>query len=162
MVILQNPQPTAFIIPDLHVLCSFRFQGSSHYTKATSESLAWVDRFNILSDEKLATFKKADAGLLCSYAYHYADYDEFRTCCDFLNLLYVFDVTSDDQTGADASHTGHILLKALRDPDFEDGSVLCAMTKRYFHLSCRFRSHMPHETTLQLPRPPYQNGSRNL
>ncbi|TCD63577.1 terpene cyclase [Steccherinum ochraceum] len=69
--------------------------------------------------------------LLVSHAYPYADYDQFRTCCDFVNLLFVVDEISDDQTGEDASATGLVYLNAVADADWDDGSVLAKMTKEF-------------------------------
>lgn len=67
--------------------------------------------------------------LLVSHAYPYADYEQFRTVCDFVNLLFVVDEISDEQTGDDARKTGLVYLNALRDKDWDDGSKLAKMTK---------------------------------
>ncbi|KAJ3766764.1 isoprenoid synthase domain-containing protein, partial [Lentinula raphanica] len=58
-------------------------------------------------------------------------YKQFRTCCDFINVLFVIDEISDGQNGKDARATGQISINAMRDPDFDDGSTLCKITKDF-------------------------------
>jgi hypothetical protein len=41
------------------------------------------------------------------------------------------DEVSDDQSGKDARDTGEIFLNAMRDPDWNDQSVLAKITKEY-------------------------------
>lgn len=69
--------------------------------------------------------------LLASLTYPQAGYDTFRTCCDFLNLLFVIDEISDDQSGEGARLTGKVFLNAIRDSECTDGSesVLAKMTR---------------------------------
>lgn len=67
--------------------------------------------------------------LLASYMYPYASYNAFRTCCDFINLLFAIDEISDDQSGKDARATGEIYLNTMRDSEWTDGSVLARMTQ---------------------------------
>ncbi len=84
----------------------------------------------MFKDRKRAFFIQGENELLCSYAYPYADYEQFKTCCDFVNLLFVLDEISDVQTGKDATQTGVVVYNAMSDPNFEDGSTLCAMSKQ--------------------------------
>lgn len=60
--------------------------------------------------------------LLASHTYPQANYDTFRTCCDFINLLFVIDEISDDQSGEGAKLTGKVFLNAIRDSECTDGS----------------------------------------
>ncbi|KAH8100908.1 terpenoid synthase [Cristinia sonorae] len=123
--------PTSFTVPDLHAVCPFKGSTNPHYAKASEESSKWIASFKLLSEEKLAFFKKSGAELLCSHVYCYTGYQQLRTCCDFVNLLFTIDEVSDDQNGEDASKTGRVFIEALRNPDFDDGSALCAMTKQF-------------------------------
>lgn len=131
-MMISTPPHISFTIPDLPALCPFPVRDNVHYAQAASESLAWIQSTNVLSDKKFDTARRATAGLLASHAYYYyPDFERFRTCCDFLNILYVLDVTSDYQNAQDAGQTGHVFIEALRDPNFNDGSALCAMAKAY-------------------------------
>ena len=69
--------------------------------------------------------------LLVSHTYPYAPFEQFRTCCDFVNLLFVVDEVSDEQDGYNARVTGEIFLNSMRYPDWDDGSALAKMTREY-------------------------------
>lgn len=121
---------TSFFLPDL--LALFPSQGCTnpHYTKASEESYNWLMNFSIFRDHVQKSLHRGESELLCSYAYHYAEYEILRTCCDVVNLLFVLDEVSDKQNGQDALQTGNISCNAMCDPDYEDGSELCAITKQ--------------------------------
>jgi hypothetical protein len=51
-----------------------------------------------------------------------------------VNLLFIVDEVSDDQNGVDARKTGQVLAKAMKYPDWDDGSKLAKITKEYVHL----------------------------
>ncbi|KAI0925898.1 Linoleate 10R-lipoxygenase cop4 [Taiwanofungus camphoratus] len=120
-----------FTLPDLLAMCPFTGSTNPHYAKAAAESSAWVNSYNILSDRKRAFFVTGSNELLVSHTYPYAGYEQFRTCCDFVNLLFVVDEVSDDQNGQDARQTGNVYLNAMRDPAWDDGSALAKMTKEF-------------------------------
>jgi len=67
--------------------------------------------------------------LLVSHAYAFAEYEEFRTICDFVNLLFVLDEISDYQGEGDARATGEPFLRVLRDIEWSDGSKVALMTR---------------------------------
>ena len=118
-----------FVLPDLFALCPIKGSTSPHYERAAAESSAWVESHDILSARKWAEFMSNSNELLVSHTYPYAGYEEFRTCCDFLNLLFVVDEISDEQNGSDAWLTGQIFLNAIRDPKWDDGSKLAKISK---------------------------------
>lgn len=118
-----------FILPDLLSVLPFKGSFNPHYTEAAAASSAWVNQYRIVSDRKRAFFLQGGSELLCAHAYPYAGYEQLRTCCDLVNILFTVDEISDEQNGKDASATGSILLNALRDPDFDDGSALAKMVK---------------------------------
>ena len=120
---------THFTLPDLLAVCPFQGSTNPHYEKAASESRAWVNRYHLFEGKKLASFLSGSNELLVSHTYPYAGYDQLRTCCDFVNLLFVVDEVSDEQNGTDARSTGRVYLQAMRDPDWDDGSKLSKMTK---------------------------------
>ena len=125
----MSPSLQQFTLPDLFTICPIKGSTSPHYEIAAKESSGWVNGYNILSEQKLAEFMSNSNELLVSHTYPYAGYEEFRTCCDFLNLLFVVDEVSDDQNGSDAWSTGQIFLNAIRDPKWDDGSKLARMSK---------------------------------
>ncbi|GBE88250.1 Linoleate 10R-lipoxygenase COP4 [Sparassis crispa] len=120
-----------FVLPDLLAVCPFQGSTNPHYTKAAAESSGWINSYNLFSDRKRAFFIQGSNELLVSHTYPYAGYEQFRTCCDFVNLLFVVDEVSDDQDGKDARQTGNIYLNAMRDSKWDDGSSLAKMTKEF-------------------------------
>ena len=46
-----------------------------------------------------------------------------------VNLLFVFDELSDEQSGKDALETGQIFLNAMKDAQWDDHSKFSKMTK---------------------------------
>lgn len=119
----------SFTLPDLLAMCPFEWTINPHYEVAGRQSSAWVDSYNIFVDRKRAAFIQGSNELLVAHAYSYADFDQFRTCCDFVNLLFVVDEVSDEQNADDARNTGKKYLSALSDPEWDDGSALAKMTK---------------------------------
>lgn len=118
-----------FKLPDLLSMCPVKGSTNPHYAKAAAESSAWTNSYNLFTDQKRAFFIQGSNELLVSHTYPYADYEQFRTCCDFVNLLFVVDEVSDDQSGRDARATGNIFLQVMRHDDWDDGSPLAQMTK---------------------------------
>ena len=121
----------SYRLPDLHAVCHWKSSFNAHYAQARAASSAWVLSYNVFTGKKLEFFKQGGSELLCAWAYPYADYEELRTACDFVNLLFVIDEISDEQSGEDAINTGSIVLKTMEDDNYDDGSILCKMTKEY-------------------------------
>jgi len=118
-----------FTLPDLLALCPFPWSTNPH-KGAAAAAAAWVDSFNIFSDRKRAFFLQSSCELLVSHTFSYAGYEEFRTCCDFVDLTFVIDEISDEQSGAGARETGDAFLRAMGEEPC-DGSVVSRMTKEY-------------------------------
>ncbi|CAL1716798.1 unnamed protein product [Somion occarium] len=116
------PAPTrTFTLPDLLSMCPLKGSVNPHYQKAAAESSAWINSYNVFSDQKRAFFIQGSNELLVSHTYPYADYEQFRTCCDFVNLLFVVD-------------------EAMRYADWDDGSSLSKMTKEFRSRFLKFAS----------------------
>ena len=124
-----TPMPAKFVLPDLFSICPIKGSTSPYYEAAAAESRAWVNAFNVFHGEKLKFFLTGSNELLVSHTYPYAEYEQFRTACDFVNLLFVVDEVSDDQNGKDARKTGMVYLNVMRDPTWDDGSKLAQMTR---------------------------------
>lgn len=118
-------------LPDLHPMCPWKARFNPHHDEAAVASKEWVLSFNALKGKKLEFFKEGGSELLCSWAYPYAGLEQLRTCCDFVNLLFTIDEISDEQNGKDALATGMSFLNTMKDDSYDDGSVLCKMTKEY-------------------------------
>lgn len=118
-----------FTLPNLHDSCPLKGATNPHYEVAARQSSAWVDAYNVFADKKRAEFVQSSNELLVSHTYPDADFEQFRTCCDFVNLLFVVDEVSDEQNGEDARATGRVFLNVMRDAAWDDGSRLAKMTK---------------------------------
>lgn len=130
--IVMSPLPQSYRLPDLHQLCPWRASFNPHYEEAATASSKWVLSYvynAVESGEKLEFFERGGSELLCAYAYPYAAPEELRTCCDFVNLLFTIDEVSDRQDGKDAKFTAATVLNTMRDDSYDDGTVLCRMTK---------------------------------
>jgi hypothetical protein len=123
---------TSFTLPDLLADSSaFTDAVSPHWKAASADSRSWVTSYNVFTDRRRNFFQQIESELLVSHAYPYADFDEFRTICDFLNLLFVIDEISDEQGAKDARTTGESFLNVLRDIDWSDGSKMALLTQEY-------------------------------
>lgn len=120
-----------FVLPDLHAVTPFTGSFNPHYSEAAAESSQWINSYRVLSDRKRAFFLQGGSELLCAHAYPYADYERFRTTCDFVNLLFTVDEISDDQNEKGAHETGLTFYNSMKDLTYDDGTTLCKMTKEY-------------------------------
>ncbi|KAH7930241.1 terpenoid synthase [Leucogyrophana mollusca] len=121
-----------YTLPDLFSLCPLEFgDANPHYKEAGADSAAWVNQYDVFTHKKRAFFVQGCNELLCCRVYPYAGYEEFRTCCDFVNLLFVIDELSDDMTGEDARKTCGIFYRAMVDPEFKDSSPVATMTQEF-------------------------------
>jgi hypothetical protein len=121
--------PSKLVLPDLLSICPINGSTNPHYETATAESRAWLNSFNIFHGENLTLLLACNSELLVSHTYPYAAYEQFRTACDFVTLLFVIDEVSDDQNGKDARQTGLVYLNVMMDPAWDDGSKLAQMTR---------------------------------
>ena len=121
----------SFVLPDLISMVPFHFQSNPHFKRASSESAAWIDSFNVFRDRKRADFIQSCTELLVSYGYPSAAYEEFRTCCDFMNIVFLLDEICDDQDEGDSRSTGETFLRALRSDTVDETSTLALITKEF-------------------------------
>ncbi|KAF5366980.1 hypothetical protein D9758_003966 [Tetrapyrgos nigripes] len=133
-----------FTLPDLLAQCPLKGTTNPYYREAGAESSAWINAFNVFTDKKRAFFALGCNELLVAHTYPYAGYVEFRTCCDFVNLLFVVDEVSDEQNGRDARRTGQIFLDAMTNPDNQDPSTLAQITREF---RARYFSRAGRETS---------------
>lgn len=132
----MSPMPRSYRLPDLHRHCPWAASFSPHYHVTATASSKWVLSYvnsTILPREKLKFFEQGGSELLCAYAYPYAGPEQLRTCCDFVNLLFTIDEISDRQDCKGAKATAATVLNTMRDDAYDDGTVLCMMTKEYVY-----------------------------
>ena len=123
------PSPSYFVLPDLFSpSTAFHDATNPFWKRASAESRHWVNSYAVFTGHRRTSFFQVQNELLSSHCYPYAGYEEFRTCCDLINLLYVIDELTDEQCYGDARHTGDIFLQAMRDPTRSDRSKLAQMT----------------------------------
>ena len=118
-----------FTLPDLHSMCPLKIANNPHYESAAAESRAWINSFQVFSEEKRAELTAGGSELLASHAYPFAPYERFRTCCDFINILFTLDEMSDVQNREGAINTGMTFLNVLNDPSWDNGSKLAQITR---------------------------------
>ena len=121
--------PSSFRLPDLLSMCPFTPSMKSDYKEDGKSSLAWFDGFKVLSERKRTMFIHSNADLLVAHTYPYAGNEEYRTCLDFISLLFALDEITDDQNEKDARNTMISCLNTL-DGKQCDGSVISRMTAR--------------------------------
>ncbi|KAG7085298.1 Sesquiterpene synthase 10 [Marasmius oreades] len=143
-------RPRQFLLPDLLAICPLEGAKNPHYCEAAPESSAWINSYDVFTDRKRAHFIQGCNELLVAHTYPYTPYEQFRTCCDFVNLLFIVDEISDEQNGRDTAVTGNIFLETMRNPNYCNSSKLAQITKdfrtRYFRTarpvtSARFIEH---------------------
>lgn len=118
-----------FRLPDFLSMCPTKPSVKEDFKQAGAESLAWFDSFDVLSARKRKAFIQSDADLLVAYTYPYSGDVEYRTCLDFISLLFALDEITDDQNAADARKTMASFLHTL-DGDACDGTIISRMTTR--------------------------------
>ena len=130
---LQTPQ--TYTLPDLIALCPFKWSSNPHYTIVRAESSAWINGFNLFVDSNMrAFFTASDSERLCAYAYPYAGYEALRIACDFVNLLFMLDEISDEQSGEGAKETGQTFLDIMNDKS-GDNTELSRLSREYVNIS---------------------------
>lgn len=130
-------QPVAgqqYTLPDLISMCPFETGINPYYETVGPQSSAWIDSYGLLRDRKRAFFILGNSELLSAHTYPYADAESYRTCCDFINLLFALDEISDCLNGEGALRTGRTFLNVFTDEKWDDGTQLAKSIKAYASL----------------------------
>ncbi|EIN07850.1 terpenoid synthase [Punctularia strigosozonata HHB-11173 SS5] len=137
---------TQVLLPDLVKPFDTRRSVNSFHSTVGLEASAWVNSFNIFSGSRPTLFTEAKTELLAGYVCPSVGREEYRMCCDLLNLLLVIEELSARQGGLDARITGEVFFRSLNSPGWHDGSALAHVTKqfrgrfmRFARPSCRHR-----------------------
>lgn len=78
------------------------------------ESANWIESFGIFQGAKRAQYRAAAADLLAARTYPYAGYEDYRTACDFLHLLFIVDEVCDEQDGPSSARTVEQVLQVMK------------------------------------------------
>ncbi|KAK0472672.1 terpenoid synthase [Armillaria luteobubalina] len=123
-----------------------------YHEEIRAESRAWIGNYNkaVCGPKMRAFMNSCNFELINSFCYPYADKACLRATMDMLNAFWLYDEFSDTENGADAHKSAEILIRALEEADFDDGSWLCRMMKDFrerhidrvgFNLADRFIRH---------------------
>ena len=115
--------PQKYLLPDLIALCPFQWSKNPNYSLCRTEEFNSSRFFTDPSDQ--LSFRNCDFELLCAYVWpqSYVDYEKFKTCCDYMNLLFVIDDVSDRQPGKDAEDTANAFLDVMNSIDVADSQL---------------------------------------
>ncbi|SJK99768.1 related to Linoleate 10R-lipoxygenase COP4 [Armillaria ostoyae] len=122
---LPNFEATFSVLPDNGL--------NPYHEEARAESRAWIDNYNkTFCGPEMRTFMSScNFELISSFCYPYAHKACLRATMDLNNVLWLYDEFTDTESGADAQKSGEILIRTLREADFDDGSWLCHMMKDF-------------------------------
>ena len=126
---MRSP-PSSFVLPDLHALTPWAGAFNPHYMRFVEEGAERAALYAHLPERKHAFFRQKTGELLAAYSFPSGSFERLRVIRDFIDLLYVVDLTTDDQTGKNAWGTGLTFYNSLRSETFDDGSQLCRLTQK--------------------------------
>jgi len=126
----------SLVLPDLLKICPWNPSTNPNYEKAAAESSALTESLilHLFSDAKHQHFVRSAVELLASYTYPYAGFEEFRTCCDCINLLFAVDEITDDQDLSGVRETIELVDKAMKGKIHEGPPIV--------HLTMAFRDRV--------------------
>lgn len=104
----------SFHLPDIHRDWPFLRPDNAHYVEVASESMHWVESFELFPPDRQKSFQKIMPGLLASMAYPNHSRAHFQTACDLMNILFAVDELSDHLNHEEAEVIADSALDALR------------------------------------------------
>ena len=126
---MRSP-PSSLVLPDLHALTPWSGGFNPHYARLISEEDAERAALYTHLPESMHPFFRQKAGeLLAAYTFPSGSFERLRVVRDLIDLLYVIDLITDDQTGKNARATGLTFYNSLRSENFDDGSQICRLTQ---------------------------------
>ena len=128
----MHTSPSSYRLPDLHAMCSWKAAVNPHFEDVAPDSSDWVLSYVYRIPElqhRAEVFKRTSSELLAAYTFPYANAEQLRMCCDFINLLFVIDEVTDVQSGKDAASSRAVVLNAMRGDGLYNDSALSQMTK---------------------------------
>ncbi|KAK0449865.1 terpenoid synthase [Armillaria borealis] len=122
---LPNFEATFSVLPDNGL--------NPYHEEIRAESRAWVNNYSKnFCGPKMPTFMNdCNFELMNTFCYPYAGKAGLRATMDLHNILWLYDEFTDTESGVGAQKSGEILIRTLREADFDDGSWLCRMMKDF-------------------------------
>ncbi|KAJ3967193.1 terpenoid synthase [Lentinula raphanica] len=127
-----------FILPDTLHSWPWQRKLNPNYKKVKAESSAWIESFHAFTPQAQDAFNRCEFSLLASLAFPNVSAEHLRTCCDFINLTFVYDEYSDACNAQEARRLANIVMDALRNPDLprpQNESILGEITKQFWQLA---------------------------
>jgi len=144
-----SPAPDVIIIPDLVSHCDFSIHCNPKVETAVEESKAWLFEHGQLGEKRKNAFRGLKAGgttsapkvlsrslanprfsELTSMCYPYAEFDQLRVCCDFMNYLFHLDDLSDDMTHLGTRSVANDVMNSLYCPEtYESNTRVATLTR---------------------------------
>lgn len=142
--------PDTIIIPDLVSHCDFSIHCNPKVETAVEESKAWLFEHGQLGEKRKNAFRGLKAGgeipgplefparstadslfsELTSMCYPYANFDQLRVCCDFMNYLFHLDDLSDDMTHLGTRSIANDIMNTLYCPTtYESNTRVSTLTR---------------------------------
>ncbi|KAJ7155327.1 terpenoid synthase [Mycena filopes] len=126
---------TTFRLPKLHeTFAVFPDNGlNPNFSKARSASRNWISQYgDLVCGPKMRAFmENCNFELSNSYCFPYAGEAGLRATMDLTNILWLYDEFTDTVSGAEGTAAAITVARALREPDFDDGSWICSMMKSF-------------------------------
>ncbi|KDR69261.1 hypothetical protein GALMADRAFT_104215 [Galerina marginata CBS 339.88] len=132
----MNTTTRTFYLPRLEDTFSvFPDNGlNPHYAECRIQSQAWIDKYyKIVCGPKMRAYMDhCKFELITAYTYPYASSDGLRKTMDLANILWLYDEFTDTLSGKDATNAAAIVIRTLRERDFDDGSWICHMMRDFY------------------------------
>ncbi|KAJ6532993.1 isoprenoid synthase domain-containing protein [Mycena capillaripes] len=112
-----------------------------NFAKIRVESRQWINQYSdtVCGPKMRAFMDNCNFELSNSYCFPYAGEAGLRATMDLTNILWLYDEFTDTVTGAEASDAAIIVARALREPEFDDGTWICRMMNRFWtNVALRF------------------------
>ncbi|EPQ50114.1 terpenoid synthase [Gloeophyllum trabeum ATCC 11539] len=118
-------------LPDFEYLCPFPPLCNPLYDTVRAESSAWVETFAHYADNprKRAFLHYSDLERLVVVRYPTPDYEAIRVICDWSNVIFAIDETTDDQTEKGAAQTMKAHLDDMSGSDGEQSPYTRCVTR---------------------------------
>ncbi|KAK7452147.1 hypothetical protein VKT23_012252 [Stygiomarasmius scandens] len=124
-IALPNLEATFSVFPDKGL--------NPSYSEIRPQSRAWAAQYEqIIGGTKCCTYMdKCNFQLLASLGHPCADEIALRGAMDMLNMVFIYDEYTDKLSGPEAERPPVIIQRTLTDPNFDDNSWLCRMTREF-------------------------------
>ena len=88
----------------------------------------WVFSYSDLNDDVHTSLIRTRGPLLAGHTYTNASFDTLRTCCDFMNLIFVIDDVCDAHDIAGVRATRNAFVDALNGT-YDENSMVSRCTR---------------------------------